>query len=202
MRIISGKYKGRRIIAPKKLPVRPTTDLSKESLFNILNHQFNFTELNVLDLFSGTGNISYEFASRGASPITSVDEDLGCVNFIKKTAQEFEMDITAIKSDVFKFLERSKAKYDVIFADPPYNLTQEQFERIVTLIFEKELLDAEGLLIVEHSPHTKMDHLEHFSSNRKYGSSLFSFYEYELDETDETDELDETEETEELDDQE
>lgn len=193
MRIISGKYKGRRIVAPKKLPVRPTTDLSKESLFNILNHQFNFTELNVLDLFSGTGNISYEFASRGASPITAVDGDLGCVTFIKKTAQEFDMDITAIKSDVFKFLERSKAKFDVIFADPPYDLEQEQFEKIVTLIFENELLEDDGLLIVEHSPHTKMDHLEHFSSNRKYGSSLFSFYEYEMEESDEDDDDEEYE---------
>jgi len=188
MRIISGKYKGRRIVAPKKLPVRPTTDLSKESLFNILNHQFNFSELNVLDLFAGTGNISYEFASRGSSSITSVDGDLGCVTFIKKTAQEFDMDITAIKSDVFKFLERSKAKFDVIFADPPYDMEQEQFENIVKLIFDNKLLDEEGLLIIEHSPHTKMDHLEHFSSNRKYGSSIFSFYEYELEETDEDDE--------------
>ena len=191
MRIISGKYKGRRITAPKKLPVRPTTDLSKESLFNILNHQFNFSELNVLDLFSGTGNISYEFASRGSSSITSVDGDLGCVAFIKKTAQEFDMDITAIKSDVFKFLERSKATFDVIFADPPYDMSQEDFERIVTLIFENDLLDEQGLLIIEHSPHTKMDHLEHFSSNRKYGSSIFSFYEYEQVETDEEDEDDE-----------
>nr|WP_297306849.1 16S rRNA (guanine(966)-N(2))-methyltransferase RsmD [uncultured Flavobacterium sp.] len=188
MRIISGKYKGRRIVAPKKLPVRPTTDLSKESLFNILNHQFNFTELNVLDLFSGTGNISYEFASRGATPITSVDEDLGCVNFIKKTAQEFEMDITAVKSDVFKFLERSKAKFDVIFADPPYDFSQEDFEKIVNLVFENELLEDDGLLIIEHSPHTKMDHLERFTSNRKYGSSLFSFYEYEMEDSDEDDE--------------
>ena len=87
MRIISGKYKGRRINPPKNLPVRPTTDMSKESLFNILNNHFNFHGLKVLDLFSGTGNISYEFGSRGAGPITSVDGDFGCVNFIKKTAE-------------------------------------------------------------------------------------------------------------------
>ena len=191
MRIISGKYKGRRITAPKKLPVRPTTDLSKESLFNILNHQFNFNELNVLDLFSGTGNISYEFASRGATPVTSVDGDLGCVTFIKKTAQEFDMDINAIKSDVFKFLERSKAKFDVVFADPPYDMSQEDFERVVTLIFEKELLEDDGLIIVEHSPHTKMDHLAHFTSNRKYGSSMFSFFEYEMEETEDEDDSEE-----------
>lgn len=190
MRIISGKYKGRRIVAPKKLPVRPTTDLSKESLFNILNHHFNFTDLNVLDLFAGTGNISYEFASRGSSPITSVDGDLGCVSFIKKTAQEFDMDITAIKSDVFKFLERSKVKFDVIFADPPYDLTQEEFEKIVNLVFDNELLEDDGMLVIEHSPHTKMDHLQNFSSNRKYGSSLFSFYEYEFEDSDEEEDND------------
>ena len=87
MRIISGKYKGRRLVAPKNLPVRPTTDMSKESLFNILNNHFHFSEVKVLDLFSGTGNISYEFGSRGSSEITSVDADFGCVNFIKKTAK-------------------------------------------------------------------------------------------------------------------
>lgn len=190
MRIISGKFKGRRIIAPKNLPVRPTTDLSKESLFNILNHQFTFRELRVLDLFSGTGNISYEFASRGAEPIVSVDTDYGCVNFIKKTAQQFEMDITPIKSDVYKFLERTKTKYDIIFADPPYDFTQDQFEKIVKMVFEHELLEDDGMLIIEHSPHTKMNDLEHFSSNRKYGSSIFSFFEYEQEESDENEDED------------
>lgn len=187
MRIVSGKFKGRRITPPKNLPVRPTTDLSKEALFNILNHQFSFHELKVLDLFAGTGNISYEFASRGAEPITCVDADFGCVNFIKKTAQEFEMDITAIKSDVYKFLERSKIKYDIIFADPPYDFSQEQFDKIYQLIFENELLEDDGLLIIEHSTQTKMEHLEHFSNSRKYGGSIFSFFEYEQEETDDDD---------------
>ncbi len=187
MRIISGKFKGRRITAPKNLPVRPTTDLSKESLFNILNHQFAFRELRVLDLFAGTGNISYEFASRGAEPITSVDADFGCVNFIRKTAQEFEMDITAIKSDVYRFLEKNKVKYDIIFADPPYDFTQEQFERIAKLVFENDLLEEDGLLIIEHSAHTSMEELEHFSNSRKYGGSVFSFFEYELEDEDEDD---------------
>lgn len=196
MRIISGKYKGRRIQAPKNLPVRPTTDLSKESLFNILNHQFNFSGLKILDLFSGTGNISYEFASRGAEPIISVDADYGCVNFIKKTAQQFEMDITAIKSDVYKFLEKNKATYDIIFADPPYDFSQEQFERIVTLIFENELIAEDGLVVIEHSPHTLLEHLDNFSNSRKYGSSIFSFFEYELEEMDDDDDDEEYEEEE------
>ena len=191
MRIISGKHKGRRLVAPKNLPVRPTTDMCKESLFNILNNYFNFHGLKVLDLFSGTGNISYEFASRGAGPITSVDGDMGCVNYIKKTATELDLDISVIKSDVFKFLEKSKASYDIIFADPPYDLSQENFEKIIQLIFENELLDEEGMLIVEHSKHTKLDHLKYFSFSKSYGGSVFSFYEFESEDEEEFDDEDE-----------
>ena len=179
MRIISGKHKGRKIVAPKKLPVRPTTDMSKESLFNILNNHFNFNELKVLDLFSGTGNISYEFASRGSKPITSVDADKGCINFIKKTATDLDLDITAVKSDVFLFLERNKTSYDIIFADPPYNLDSKEFEKVIELIFKNELLDKEGMLIVEHSKHTKLNHLTNFSFDMHYGGSVFTFYEFE-----------------------
>lgn len=191
MRIISGKHKGRRITAPKNLPVRPTTDMSKESLFNILNNHFNFNGLKVLDLFSGTGNISYEFASRGSGPITSVDGDMGCVNFIKKTATELDLDISAIKSDVFSFLERNKTTYDIIFADPPYNLDQKEFEKVIQLIFDNELLDEEGMLIVEHSKHTKLNHMSNFSFDKHYGGSVFSFYELASDEEENFDEEDE-----------
>lgn len=192
MRIISGKYKGRRISPPKNLPVRPTTDMSKEALFNILNNHFNFSELKVLDLFAGTGNISYEFASRGCEPITSVDGDMGCVNFIKKTAQEFDFDITAIKSDVFKFLEKNKASYDIIFADPPYGIEQKDFEKIIQLVFENELLEEDGMMVIEHSKHTKLDHMENFSFDRNYGGSVFSFFEFEQNEEEMEDEEDET----------
>ena len=191
MRIISGKHKGRRLVAPKNLPVRPTTDMCKESLFNILNNYFNFHGLKVLDLFAGTGNISYEFASRGAGPITSVDGDMGCVNFIKKTSTELDLDISVIKSDVFKFLEKSKASYDIIFADPPYDLSQENFEKIIQLIFENELLDEEGMLIVEHSKHTKLDNLSNFSFSKSYGGSVFSFYEFESEDEEEFEDEDE-----------
>lgn len=177
MRIISGKFKGRRITTPKNLPVRPTTDMSKEALFNVLNNHFNFSELKVLDLFSGTGNISYEFGSRGCDDLTCVDGDFGCVTFIKKTAKEFEFNITAIKSDVFKFLEKHNGNYDVIFADPPYGMGQSEFEKLIVLIFERELLDEEGMLIVEHSKHTKLNQMEHFSFEKNYGGSVFSFYE-------------------------
>lgn len=178
MRIISGKYKGRRIMPPKNLPVRPTTDMSKEALFNVLNNHFNFSELKILELFAGTGSISYEFASRGCTPILCVDGDMGCVNFIKKTAKEFDFDITALKSDVFKFLEKHKGNYDIIFADPPYGMEQKDFEKIVELIFENELLDEEGMLVVEHSKYTKLDQMSNFSFQKSYGGSVFSFFEF------------------------
>lgn len=190
MRIISGKYKGRRISPPKGLPVRPTTDMSKESLFNVLNNTFDFDGLKVLDLFAGTGNISYEFASRGSKPITSVDGDFGCVKFIKQVASEFDFDIAAIKSDVFSFLAKNKASYDIIFADPPYGLDQKTFERIVLLVFENELLNEEGMMIIEHSKYTKLDHMINFSFQKSYGGSIFSFF--ELDSTEEEEIDDET----------
>ena len=178
MRIISGKYKGRRISPPKNLPVRPTTDMSKEALFNVLNNHFNFGELKVLDLFAGTGNISYEFASRGSSSITAVDGDFGCIKFIKQTAAEFDFSITAIKSDVVKFLEKHTGTFDIIFADPPYDFDQKTFEKIVTTALERGLLDPEGMMVVEHSKYTKMEHLPHFSFQKSYGGSFFSFFEF------------------------
>lgn len=177
MRIISGKYKGRRISPPKGLPVRPTTDMSKEALFNVLNNYFNFSGLKVLDLFAGTGNISYEFASRGSENITSVDGDFGCVKFIKQTADEFDFNIAGIKSDVFKFLEKNKSSYDIIFADPPYNLDQATFEKLVELIFANELLQEDGMMVIEHSKYTKLDHMINFSFKKSYGGSIFSFFE-------------------------
>lgn len=177
MRIISGKYKGRRISPPKGLPVRPTTDMSKEALFNVLNNYFNFSGLKVLDLFAGTGNISYEFASRGSENITCVDGDFGCVKFIKQTADEFDFNIAGIKSDVFKFLEKNKSSYDIIFADPPYNLDQKTFEKLVELIFANELLQEDGMMVIEHSKYTKLDHMINFSFKKSYGGSIFSFFE-------------------------
>jgi len=194
MRIISGKFKGRRITPPKNLPVRPTTDMSKEALFNVLNNHFNFSELKVLELFAGTGSISYEFASRGCTPIICVDGDMGCVNFIKKTSKEYEFDITAIKSDAFKFLEKHHGNYDIIFADPPYNLAQKEFEAVILLIFENELLDEEGMLVVEHSKYTKLDHMANFSFQKNYGGSVFSFFEFEGNDEEADDDLDALEE--------
>ncbi|MGW9685922.1 RsmD family RNA methyltransferase [Flagellimonas sp. 2504JD1-5] len=177
MRIISGKYKGKRLIAPKKLPVRPTTDMAKEGLFNILNNRFYLDELKVIDLFAGTGNISFEFASRGASNVIAVDSYPGCVQYITKISKEMEMSISSIKSDVFKFLERTPEKANLIFADPPYNFEESQFHKIADLVFEKNLLLEDGLLIIEHSDQTDLSDNPHFVELRKYGGSVFSFFE-------------------------
>lgn len=187
MRIISGKFKGRKISPPKNLPVRPTTDMSKESLFNILNNTFDFNGLRVLDLFSGTGNISYEFASRGAGPIVSIDEDFGCIKFIKKTAEEFGFDLIAQKINVFTFLEKASGSFDVIFADPPYQMEEHRLHKLVHLIFDRGLLEPDGLLVVEHSKHTSLDEAPHFSYRKNYGGSVFSFFEFPEEETDDED---------------
>ena len=176
MRIISGNFKGRKIQAPKKLPVRPTTDMAKEALFNILNNHYYFDEISVLDLFSGTGNISYEFASRGTEQITAVDDNYGCIKFINETAENFEMPINTIKSDVFKYLENSKQKHTIIFADPPYDFAVELFSKIPQLVFTNQLLEDEGLLIIEHSKHKDLSHLEHYSYTKSYVGNAFSFF--------------------------
>lgn len=177
MRIISGTFKGRRITAPKQLPVRPTTDMAKESLFNILNNHYYLDDISVLDLFSGTGNISYEFASRGCENITAVDADYGCVKFISKTAEAFEMNIAVIKADVFKFLNQHPQSYTIIFADPPYDFSDAQFAEISKLVFEKKLLKDEGMLIIEHSKHTDLSALPYFNYSKHYGGNTFSFFE-------------------------
>ncbi|WP_268224603.1 RsmD family RNA methyltransferase [Sinomicrobium oceani] len=189
MRIISGKYRGKRLMAPKKLPVRPTTDVAKEALFNILENHFYLQDVSVLDLFSGTGNISYEFASRGAHSITCVDMHAGCIQFIQKTSKELDMPLRVIRSDVFRFLDKSRSGTDIIFADPPYDMSHEEFAKIPELVFANELLEEEGFLIVEHSKFTNMEHLPFFSFARKYGNCVFSFFEWpDEDESDEEEE--------------
>ncbi|MFD1096077.1 RsmD family RNA methyltransferase [Salegentibacter chungangensis] len=177
MRIISGSSKGKKITAPKKLPVRPTTDMAKEALFNILNNHYHFSGLSVLDLFAGTGNISYEFASRGAENITAVDGNFECVKFIKKTSEELGFNISVIKSDVYKYLEKTPLKADIIFADPPYDFETEKFEEIANIVFKNELLTHIGQLIIEHSKHTDLSKHPKFIEARRYGGSVFSFFE-------------------------
>jgi len=176
MRIISGKYKGRRLKAPKNLPVRPTTDMAKESLFNILNNEYSFDELEVLDLFSGTGNISYEFASRGTSKITAVDQHLACIKYINQVKNDFDFKIHTIKSDVYTFLEKTTIPVDIIFADPPYKFKDEDLLKIADLVFKKKLLKNEGYLIIEHAKQTKLSDHTNFSHEKRYGGNIFSFF--------------------------
>jgi len=126
MRIISGSLKGRRITAPKKLPVRPTTDRSKEALFNILNNWVEFSEIRVLDLFSGTGNISYEFGSRGVSNIVAVDQNKYCTRFIEETSTHFNLNVAVVCKNVFDYLKKPHQSFDVVFADPPYDLPEKK----------------------------------------------------------------------------
>lgn len=174
MRIIGGRLKGLRIQAPANLPVRPTTDLAKEALFNILYNQFDFETLKVLDLFSGTGNISMEFASRDVAEITSVDRHKDCVLFLKSMIQKYELkQIKPVQADVFKFLEMEIKTFDIIFADPPYDLPQ--LPLIPEKVFERNLVKAGGLLIVEHPSMKKLAH-PFLTETRIYGSSAFSFF--------------------------
>jgi 16S rRNA (guanine966-N2)-methyltransferase len=174
MRIISGKNRGRKIEAPASLPVRPTTDLGKESLFNILNNYFFFDRVRVLDLFAGTGNITYEFASRGASSVTAVDNHQECTDFIRKTITKLAYEnVSIIRGDAFHFIEKSKQKYDIIFADPPYDI--EGVEKIVDSVFTNQLLNQDGWLVIEHSRDYDFSKHPKFFQHRKYGKLNFSF---------------------------
>lgn len=162
---------------PKNLPVRPTTDRAREALFSILNHKFDFTESRILDLYSGTGSISYEFCSRGASQVTAVDQHGGCVRHISQTAKELEMPLHVERSDSVRFLEKCHGKFDIIFADPPYALAQEACKDIRALISEKDLLQPGGLMILEHPEQLNFSQEPGFVEERKYGGCVFSFFE-------------------------
>ncbi len=176
MRIISGQFKGRRIQAPQNLPVRPTTDFAREALFNILSHLVDFESIKVVDLFSGTGAISLELASRGTSQIIAVDAHFGCVQFLKKMAEELDIKgITAIKRDVFSFLKSDLAKdVDLVFADPPYDLAT--LESIPDAVFATSMLKKDGFLILEHSQKNNFENHPFFVEHRKYGNVNFSIF--------------------------
>ena len=175
MRIISGKWKGRNIIAPKKLPVRPTTDFAKTALFNILANHFDFENVSVLDLFSGTGNISYEFASRGTEYISCVDENVHCVRFIESTFEKLQVHSVRIyKSDVFSFLEHATEKFDIVFADPPFEL--KDTDRLPSIVFEKDILNPGGWLIIEHQAKRRLTAIKEPDELRTYSNCAFSIY--------------------------
>jgi 16S rRNA (guanine(966)-N(2))-methyltransferase RsmD len=160
---------------PGKLPVRPTTDLAKESLFNILENNFFFEDLCVLDLFAGTGSISYEFASRSSQSIIAVDNNIRCVRFISSTAEKLGLEsIKAVRANAFKFVKQSRLQYDIIFADPPYDM--EGIEHLPEIIFERELLLQDGWLIVEHPREKDLSGHPHYFDQRKYGRVNFSFF--------------------------
>jgi len=176
MRIIGGTLGGRKINPPAKIPARPTTDLAKEGLFNNLNNILDFEDIKVLDLFGGTGNISFEFASRGAGNILVVEKDAICCNFIKSTAKDLHIsNLQVIQGDVFSFIRTASQQFDVIFADPPYALNQ--MIELPDLIFNQNLLFDDSLLIIEHD--NKISFSEHPRCFREkaYGNSVFSFFE-------------------------
>lgn len=176
MRIIGGSLKGRTIKLPKDLQLRPTTDFAKEGLFNVLSNKIDFEEVSVLDLFSGTGHISLEFASRGCKNCIAVDKNFKCVGFLRAVSNELKLNINATKSDVFEFLRSCNSKFDLIFADPPYD--HEEIAVIHQLVFEKKLLNENGLLIIEHGPKTHLEELRGFDRQRKYGNVNFSFFNF------------------------
>lgn len=175
MRIISGKFRSRFIVAPKQLPVRPTTDFAKTALFNILANYFDFEEVSVLDLFCGTGNISYEFGSRGCEHLLAVDENIQAIKFVDETFRKLAMQGTRIiRSEVFRFLETCHETYDIIFADPPYELRTTDL--LPGIIFKKNLLKENGWLIIEHQSKRKLESEILSEETRVYGNCAFSIF--------------------------
>jgi 16S rRNA (guanine966-N2)-methyltransferase len=176
MRIISGKFGGRRISPPSKMPyTRPTTDIAKEGLFNILQTRFSFEDAKTLDLFGGTGCISYELASRGAADLTIVEKDTQMQAFIKKTLEMLGIEnCKLLKMDVFSFLATGGEKYDFIFAGPPYALTT--IDDLPKIIVSKNLIAEDGFFVLEHTPRNNYEKFEGFSFARNYGTTVFSFF--------------------------
>lgn len=165
---------------PKDLPVRPTTDLAREGLFNILNHRFGLEDILVLDLFAGTGLVSLEFLSRGAAKVTSVDASPKCVNYMRQLKDTFiPRDWDIQKSDALRFIQGTIGRYDLVFMDPPYAMQQK--ELLVHGIFNRELLHPGGMIVLEHATQETFDHLPEFEDSRTYGGSTFSFFGKEED---------------------
>lgn len=175
MRIISGKFGGLRLSPPTNLPVRPTTDIAKEALFNILDNKIDLEEVECLDLFAGTGNISFELISRGVKSVESVDIHFKCLQYIAETAKKMKMDgIRTRKADVLKFIAKPSGPYDFIFADPPYDLPA--LPQLANTILATGLLKEDGIMVIEHPSTRQMDESPYLLETRKYGYSSFSFY--------------------------
>ena len=176
MRIVRGKLKSRRIQVPKGFSSRPTTDFAKEGLFNILDNLIDFEGLRVLDLCSGTGNISLEFASNEAHKVVSVDQNYACVNYLTKVSKELQVDhqISVIKSEVFAFLDRSKEEFDIVFCDPPYEF--KEHAEIIRKVFLNGLVATDGYIIIEHGKQTQLQFVEGYQYTKNYGGVQFSFF--------------------------
>lgn len=175
MRIVSGTCRGRVITPPKGFKARPTTDFAKENLFNIIANHFYFDDLDVLDLFSGTGAISYEFASRGAKNVTSIEMDKLHQSFISRTVELLKLtQIRSFRLNAFTFLKTCKLSYDFIYADPPYDL--EEIDTIPDAVFSKSMLNEDGWFVLEHSRNKDYSSHPNFQSKRAYGSVNFSIF--------------------------
>lgn len=175
MRIIGGTRAGLRLHPPAALPVRPTTDMAKEALFNVLQHRVDFEQVKALDLFSGTGGIAFELASRGAASVLAVDIHFKCVQYINTTAGKLDLAvIKAVKADVLKFISSCKEAFDFIFIDPPYDLPQlpQLPERVIT----QGMLKPGAIMVLEHSSTRSIGTHPNLVETRKYGYSSFSFY--------------------------
>ena len=176
MRIISGKFKGRRLSAPNNITARPTTDFAKEGLFNILNNRIDFEGIDVLDLFAGTGGIGIEFISRDCNSVISIEQNDRHCAFIRKICDELKIDnLSLLKTDVFKYINSCHTQFDMIFADPPYDLAN--LAEIPNLIFARNLLKVDGLFVLEHSSKNNFQLHPNFVDSRNYGSVNFSFFE-------------------------
>ncbi len=175
MRIISGKYRGLRFSPPDNIPTRPTTDIAKEGLFNILANNIDFAQTKFLDLFGGSGNITYEMASRGCVDITIVDRFPKCAKFIEMMGQKLEIEgLKVLQADVFEVIDKSTEQFDLIFAGPPYGL--DILDEIPDRIFDNNLLVEGGIFVLEHNPHHNFDAHPQIRDKRKYGQTIFSFF--------------------------
>lgn len=181
MRIIGGQHKGYRFQPPNNIPARPTTDLAREALFNILHHVFDFDHLTALDLFGGTGSISYELASRGCAAVTLVEQHRASTDFVRQTAQRLSMPIEVVRADVFRYIAQCHTQYHLIIADPPYSLPT--LARLPQLIFAQQMLLPNAWLVLEHDVRHQFEQHPHFHSSRQYGTTLFSIFEQPADAT-------------------
>jgi 16S rRNA (guanine(966)-N(2))-methyltransferase RsmD len=176
MRIVGGIFKSRIFIPGKNFKARPTTDIAKEGLFNILENRYDFGNKTVLDLFSGSGSIGYEFISRGCKEATMVEKDFVHHRFIVDVLKKLNIDNARIfKADVFAFIKNYKGSFDFIFADPPFDLMN--FTEVPNIVLESDILKKEGLFILEHPKEFDFSEHKYFSENRKYGKVNFSFFE-------------------------